>query len=395
MKRYLLGIIGCCVILVATNVVSAAAKKVPQFLNYQSLLYDDGGNLISDGETNLTFRIMDANGSVLFEEYQTVNVINGYVSAIVGNGLDANNAPVGGIPVEILSPSNGTFYLEVTADGYPPEAGMEIVSVPYSMYSQEALTVADNSIGSGALKNSIIERSHLTNDLISQLADEMGTGGMVATPTDITNLQTSYSSSDGATNIGVSGSLNYSTGTNIQTVVQDLDHAVLDRQNNIIAHANTDIAIAHPNGQIPINRLDTDVCTRPELEGHTHTGGADGATLNGHAFWVDSGSVGDNGYISVASGFNVNNCKIVIGVYDFTALAPSDNFDPAFCARYCREPGSNRFRVRCIATPEWAGPMANFCENTFGDTNVEGGSCDTPGSPSYTCHASYMVFCPR
>lgn len=369
---------------------SAAAQNVPQYLNYQSMFFDDGGNFLPDGQTNLTFRIMSADGSVLFEEYQTVNVINGYVSAIVGNGLDVNDAPIGGIPMEVLSPDNGSLYLEVTAEGYPPEIGLEIVSVPYALYSQKALTVANNSIGAEEIKDNSIERSHLTVELISQLADEMGTAGLMATPTDITNLQTTYSSSSGATNIGMSTGLTYSTGTNVQTVVQDLDRAVLDRQNNIIAHANTDVVIAHPNGTIPLNRLDTDVCTQTELEGHTHTGGADGPKLNGHAFWVDSGGVVDNTYVSVAAGFDVNNCEITLGVYSAgNYIHDMDN--TAVCARYCKE--GNGYRIRCRTSSMRSG--ASDCSGFYGDNNIEGTDCSTTPDFGDECHASYMIFCPR
>ena len=396
MKKVLFTILVVCVTILSTLPAIAGETSVPHFLNYQSLLYDDGGNLIPDGQANIIFRIVDANGNVLFDEYQTVNVVDGYVSAIVGNGVDANNAPIGGIPEGVLSPEESR-YLEVTVDNYPPEGLMEIVSVPYSIYAEKAFTVADGSIDEKAIKNGSIKMTHLTDDLVEQLASEMETAGMVATPTDITNLQTGYSSSAGATNIGVGSGFTYSSGENVEAVVRDLDQAILDRQTNIATHANTPIASAHPNGTIPINRLDTDVATQSELDtriqNHTHTGGADGPKLNGIAFWVDAGGVDDDSYVSVASGFDVNSCKMVIGVYN-AGVRTITGENMSFCARYCRDSSGNRFRVRCRIRSGTG--LSKECSTYFGDNNVEGSSCDIVGSyPGDPCRVSYMAFCPK
>ncbi len=397
MKKFFMSFLAS-LILMFPIIEVLASEYVPHFLNYQSILYDDGGNLIQDGESTLRFKILDVSGNVLFEETQKVNVVNGYVSAIVGNGLNASGSPSGGIPVEIFA-SKTQLFLEVTADNYPPESMLEIVSVPYSIYAEKALTVADGSIDGSALKRNIIKREHLTDELVSQIADEMDTANLVATTTDLTNMQTSlqesYSAPTGAANIGTAGGLTYSSGTNVQVVMRDLDTAIANRQAELTAHANTNIAVAHPNGYIPISRLDTDVATQNELISHTHTGGSDGAKLNGLAFWTASGSAPDNSYVSIAAGFDVSTCSIMIAPYKMKAHSNNSPFDMIMCAKFCRNPSGNNFRVRC-GVNFGVFPLDGPCQRLgfADDSSVEGDDCG-PESGSYDCGVSYFVFCPR
>lgn len=313
MKKIIIGTLVICIIWILPIVGNAEPTSVPHFLNYQSLLYDDGGNLLPDGQADVTFKVTDAAGSVLFEEHQTVDVVRGAVSALVGNGLDSGGAPMGGIPASVLSPDSGR-YLEVTVDGYPPEAGLEIVSVPYSIYAEKALAVADEGVTGAMLAKKSITIDHLADGLISDLATQMGTAGLIATRTDLTNLQTTYRSTTGASTIGVTSGLVYSGSNNLQGVLQDLDRAVQHRQagidavqdnitsetgarqvadttlqtninaeasarasgdttlqTNLNAHASTNISTAHPNGTFPISRLNTDIATQTELNSEAST----------------------------------------------------------------------------------------------------------------------------
>lgn len=221
-----------CIAMLLTSELGALV--VPHYLNYHSRLYDDGGNLMADGSTGITFKISDPDGNILFEEYQTVNIVNGIVSALIGNGVDENNAPSGGIPPSVLTPDNSR-YLEVTVDNYSPEGPLEIVSVPYAVYAEKAYSVADGSVNGASLANKSITMEHLTDDLISEIGNELSGGRTIATTADITNVQNTYSSTSGATNIGVTRNFNYSASNNVQEVLQDLDLAVRTRQVEIEA----------------------------------------------------------------------------------------------------------------------------------------------------------------
>lgn len=215
--------------LVVPVIATAGTTDVPHFLNYQSLLYDDGGNLLADGPAGVTFKLTDSTGAVLYEEHQTLDVVHGAVSALVGNGLDGAGAPMDGIPASVLSPDSGR-YLDVTVDGYPPEGPLEIVSVPYSIYAEKALAVADEAVTGKALAKKSITMDHLADGLVQDLATQMGTAGLIATRTDLTNLQTTFRSTSGASTIGVNAGLVYSGSNNLQAVLQDLDRAIQHRQ---------------------------------------------------------------------------------------------------------------------------------------------------------------------
>jgi hypothetical protein len=194
--------------LFASATATAWAAGVPELINYQSLLYDDGGNLVPDGEVSIKFRITDIEGDILYEETQTTNVIGGAVSAMIGNGLDENGAPTGGIPLSILTPDESR-YLEVEVGDYPPQGAMEIVSVPYAMYAEQAMTVA-----AGSLK---IE--HFSEQLLQDLGTELSESGGVTTWDDL-------GQSDGASAVGVQSGFTYSTSSDTQGVLQDLDAAI-------------------------------------------------------------------------------------------------------------------------------------------------------------------------
>ncbi|MFH1874102.1 MAG: hypothetical protein ABH859_02825, partial [Pseudomonadota bacterium] len=214
---------------IVSYATKAGAETVPHYLNYQSLLYDDGGNLISDGPAGITFRITDSAGSTLFEEYQTLEVVNGAVSAIVGNGLDRNDAPVGGVPTSVLDPASSRF-LEVTVDNFPPQGLYEIVSVPYSYYASEAASVANGGVNGAAIASGALTLDHFSASLLGDIATELAGSSTLATSTDLTNMQTEFRSTTGASAIGVTAGFVYSGANNVQDVLLDLDRAVQRRQ---------------------------------------------------------------------------------------------------------------------------------------------------------------------
>jgi hypothetical protein len=191
------------------------AAGVPELINYQSLLYDDGGSLIPDGEISIKFRITDIEGTVLYEETQTTNVIGGAVSAMIGNGLDENGAPTGGLSMSVLVPGESR-YLEVEVGDYPPQGAMEIVSVPYAMYAEEAMSISAGSL----------TINDFSEQLIQDLETELSESEVIATWNDL-------GQADGASGVGVQSGFIYSTSSDTQSVLQDLDTAISERDTRI------------------------------------------------------------------------------------------------------------------------------------------------------------------
>lgn len=208
------------VLLICVGTTSWGAP-VPELINFQSLLYDDGGNVLQDGEVVIEFRITDIEGNILYQERQTTNVIGGAVSTMIGNGLDENGVPTGGIPLSTFEPGESR-YLEVEVDGYPPQGAMEIVSVPYALYAEQAMTVA-----AGSLKI-----DHFSEQLLQDLGTEISASGGMTTWDDL-------GQASGASAVGVQTGFTYSGSTNIQGVLQDFDNAVSQQDSRIDAVEGT------------------------------------------------------------------------------------------------------------------------------------------------------------
>lgn len=234
LQRFIIAVVVLTVMLAAGITLAAS---VPKYLNYQSILYDDGGNPLPDGPINLSIRILDSNMDVVFEETQEALVIGGAVSVTLGDGVHPDtNAPSGGIQTNMLNPANPK-YLEVQAEGYPAEGLMELVSVPYAAYSDIALGVADGAVGSSSIKDASIEMRHLTDELVSEISDQMTSGGSdspVVVREEFNSFKSSISSSGGADYIGVKPDFSYSASTTVQDVFKDFDLAIKKREEDVV-----------------------------------------------------------------------------------------------------------------------------------------------------------------
>jgi hypothetical protein len=220
MKRFLI-IITLVVSLVPSAAWSSDGISIPPYLIYQSQLYDEGGNPIADGDVEVEFRISDAQGVVLHEERQSVEVVRGGVSALIGSGVDDEGVPVGGLSIGALDPE-GPRYIEVQVDGMPATEPMEIASVPYAIYASKAMGVATGAIDSLAIKDGGVEFGDLSDGLMERLGQELSrdgaAGGLVS--------QGYLEGQSGAASVGVAASFTYSGANNLQGVLSDFDRAI-------------------------------------------------------------------------------------------------------------------------------------------------------------------------
>ena len=217
--RILMKMVMLAMLVVLPALAHAALPEVPAVIGYHSAIFDEGGNPIQDGDWNVKFRITDAGGSVLYEEQQRLPAIGGQISALVGNGLTADGAPTGGVPMDILDPL-GARYLEVAIDGMESIPFMELASVPYADYCQVALGAADSSVDYDALTSNAVD------EIAKELTGGVGTEAIILRE----ELDTIYSDPASATVIGVSSANIYNSSSNdLQNVLDDLDGAI--RQN--------------------------------------------------------------------------------------------------------------------------------------------------------------------
>lgn len=124
----------------------AQSASVPKYVNFQAVLRDDSGNLISDGFIDLEFKILDQDGDELYYELQPgVQVVRSAVNVLIGEGVEPGSspsAPTGGIPFDAINPGGGTKFLQMRVGNNLPSDNMELGSVPYAMYAQVALGLA-------------------------------------------------------------------------------------------------------------------------------------------------------------------------------------------------------------------------------------------------------------
>lgn len=222
-----------CVMFLWTAVATAVPAEVPNVMLFQSALSDDGGNPIADGPAHVLFRITDEAGAVLYEEHQELDVVRGQVSALVGNGLTVDGAPTGGVSPEILDPVSAR-YLTVELDGEEPFAPLEIASVPYALFANEALGAAEGAIDGEAIADGSIRFEDLSAELIARLGQVLADGGAGAGEVLVRgDLSTMYRDPQAAISIGVAPRFSFSGANELQGVLQDLDRAIGRREERI------------------------------------------------------------------------------------------------------------------------------------------------------------------
>ncbi|PIR19878.1 MAG: hypothetical protein COV45_07825 [Deltaproteobacteria bacterium CG11_big_fil_rev_8_21_14_0_20_47_16] len=170
------------------------AGPLPPLINFQSVLFDEGGNLLPSGPATIQFQILDEQQNPIYFESQTVDVNRGAVSALIGNGSGNNGTPTGGLPEEVFA-SGAPRYLQVQVGNQPPETPMTIVPVPYAQWSQTCATVAKGAVGFESL----------APDVVAQLDKNQ------------------------ANTIGVTAKFINSGSSSVQGVLQDLDLSIKKR----------------------------------------------------------------------------------------------------------------------------------------------------------------------
>lgn len=200
--------------------LQAQVAQVPHLIHFQSTLTDPAGEALPDGLYTVHFRILDPTGGEFYREVQTLESAKGVVSAMVGGGGD--------LSLDVLDPKAPRF-LGVTVEGQGPEALSEIGTVPYSLYAEQARSVAPQSIGAEAIRPGSITADLLSEGVLTELLTGLGGGNL---PSVVISRE-ELGGTAGANQIGVNANFVYSRGLNVQTVLKDLDTAVHQRQVNL------------------------------------------------------------------------------------------------------------------------------------------------------------------
>src|SRR3989338_2645992 len=181
-------------IFLVAPLLTKAQTTVPQYLNFQSVVTDSNGNLITEPFIDLEFQILYQAGSVLYREKQEqVQVVRGAVNVNIGEGIIPNSSPrspTGGLSLDLFDPREGARYVRMIVGSNPPNDNLQILSTPYALWAEQALSVVPNSIGSEEIKEGSIKITHLetrlTFDDIDGTVPEAKLPPTLALDTDVT-----------------------------------------------------------------------------------------------------------------------------------------------------------------------------------------------------------------
>lgn len=207
-------------IILATS--TGFAGLLPPLIDFQSVLLDEGGNLLPSGSTSVQFQILDENHAPVYTETQSVEVVKGATSALIGNGSDAKGISTGGIPDDIFA-TGAPRYLQVQVTGHAPEDPMTIVPVPYAQWSQNCASVADGGVTPASIAKAAVGFESLAPDVVSKLAEALSKSQGVVT-------MQALGGTGGASQVGVESKLINSGSSSVQGALQDIDLSVKKRQ---------------------------------------------------------------------------------------------------------------------------------------------------------------------
>jgi hypothetical protein len=195
------------------------SQGIPELLNYQGVLKDASGNIVPDGNYDLTFNIYDveSGGTAIWSEVNTVNVIDGIVSLKLGT--------FSSLPPTMF---NKALWIGITVGtGSELTPRVFLSTVPYSFYT---MNVLDGSITASKIANGEVVKS--LNGLKDNVNLVAGSN-VTITPSgnDITISSTGGSGGIGGT--GTSGFLPVFTGTS------SIDNSILFQSGSKIGLGTT------------------------------------------------------------------------------------------------------------------------------------------------------------
>lgn len=134
-------------LLIIVSFCEVFSQSIPETISFQGVLKDASGNVVSNGDYNLTFRIYNSEtgGTALWAETKLVNVVDGIFSTQLGSVTPIN------------LPFDAAYWVGVSV-GSDPEMTprLPFTSVPYSRIS---LTVPDNSLTADKISSGEVVKS--------------------------------------------------------------------------------------------------------------------------------------------------------------------------------------------------------------------------------------------
>lgn len=131
------------------------SQTIPQTINYQGVLKDASGVVVTNGDYNITFKLYDVetSGTELWSETKLINVVDGIINTQIGSVNP------------ITLPFDEGYWLGVTVStGNEMAPRIKLTSVPYSLMT---MNVMDESITTSKLQDGSVTVNKLSDNSIS------------------------------------------------------------------------------------------------------------------------------------------------------------------------------------------------------------------------------------
>jgi hypothetical protein len=170
MMRKVLLTISCATLMAMTPVARAGLTSVPGLISAPVALYDDGGNVLPDGEYGVTLTLKGADGEILFEERQDALVVNGVAALTIGAGEAVETGgSSGGLSNDIFLASEEVT-VEIAVDGLPIVQEIAVFgSQPYAFISDYALRVAPDAVSGESIRDGSVTANDLEPSFLASL----------------------------------------------------------------------------------------------------------------------------------------------------------------------------------------------------------------------------------
>jgi hypothetical protein len=146
--------------------IQSIAQTIPQTINYQGVLKDAAGVVVTNGDYNITFKLYNTElgGTELWTETKLINVVDGIINTQLGSATLLN------------LPFDAAYWLGITvSSGSELSPRIKLSSVPYSFMT---MNVTDGSITSAKIANGSIVDADINDNAAISIFKILGDAGL-------------------------------------------------------------------------------------------------------------------------------------------------------------------------------------------------------------------------
>lgn len=243
----------------SVNLSFMSLAQAPQAVNYQAVLRDASGIILTNQNVGLQIRILQGSpvGSAVYTE-EFAEMTNGYgiINIQIGTGITSDN-------FSLIDWSSGPYFIETSVDAgggttFSLMGTSQIVSVPYALYAQSAESVLNDNV----------------DDADADPTNELNTSVIL----NGANLETTDA-----------GGTIY---TDLTSLIDDADSDPTNELNSTVVLNGASLEVTDAGGTIStdLSSLIDDADADPTNEIELPPGGADGQVLTisgGNVVWSD------------------------------------------------------------------------------------------------------------